>query len=131
VSQPGWSDDFTLWSINRIDLQHAPLQVVASLPNITEQQAQRFIQYRDGKDGVNGTLGDYTYKTDAEAAQYLGISKDQFNKEILPLASVTVKDPTFRIVSVGHAGNRDRQVEVVARKGGGGQAPTIRLWKEY
>jgi type II secretory pathway component PulK len=126
VKQGGWEDDFTLYSQGPVDLAAAPLMVLAVLPGIGDARAQTFIRLRDGVDKLNGTVDDFPFKKGMpEAMSYLGLGQKQQQQ----LASlVAFRDPTYFIESNGFAGNVDRQVTVVARKGTA--QPTILLWKE-
>jgi type II secretion system (T2SS) protein K len=127
TSQAGWSDDFTLWSGGpageKIDLQWAPIQVIESIANVTDAAAQRFIDIRSGPDKQPNTIDDHQF-TEDEAARILGVDKGELAK----VAVVRSTTPTFRIVSVGRVGNRERKVEVVAQKGSA--QPPISYWKE-
>ncbi len=139
TSQPGWSDDFTLWSgdgkivkpTSPIDLQHASQLVLESLPTtpaITDRLAERFIQYRLGPDKIEGTADDGPLTDPKIVASNLGLTPKQYQAQLQINNLVTLNDPTWRAVSVGQAANRTRQVEVVFRKGGQSQ---ILLWKEF
>ncbi len=125
VSQSGWEEDFTLYSLGPVDLGAAPLRILLLLPGIGEERAQRFLQARDGPDGIEGTADDHEFKDMAEARSYLGISDAAFT--VLG-GLVGVNDPTVRIRSTGWVGKVSRQVEVVARKVGA--TPINFLWKE-
>ena len=86
---------------------------------------QRFLQYRRGKDGVDGTIDDPEFKNVNEVFGFLGLSQAP-GQEFSGL--VGFKDPTMHITSEGTSGKVVRQVEVVARKGGSN--PVILYWKE-
>ena len=131
VSQPGWSDDFTLYPQNApINLQYASSLVLQSLPTaspISASQAQRLIDYRAGPDKIDGTGDDNPVKDAATTAQYLNLPASQLTAIA---ALVTYRaGTTYRAVSVGHAANRTRQVEVVFTQGGA--QSQIFLWKEF
>ena len=125
LKSPGWKDELTIYGQGLIDLTAADEGVLRLLPGMNEARITRFLQIRRGKDGVDGTLDDYAFKSLKEIQSFLGFSDAQF-KSISPL--VTPKDQTMRIISEGHSGNTLRQVEVVATKGGAN--PVIRFWKE-
>jgi type II secretory pathway component PulK len=127
VSQPGWRDDFTLYSNpGKIDLQAASAELLALLPGVGEARALRFVQIRQGPDKLDGTRDDAPIKDLSQALSYLGVKGDQQVKALEPL--VSWQDGMVHILSIGRAGKLDRQVEVVAQKGGGN--PQILLWKE-
>jgi|SoiMethySBSTD1v2_1073268.scaffolds.fasta_scaffold153378_4 type II secretory pathway component PulK len=125
TSHPGWREQLTIYSQGPIDLTAADENILRLLPGIGEARMQRFLIYRRGKDGEDGTLDDPDFKSIKEVFSYLGISDAQ-GKELGGL--ITVKDQTMHITSEGIASKVVRQVEVVARKGGAN--PAILYWKE-
>jgi hypothetical protein len=126
TSQPGWKDDLTIDSQGPIDLLAAPIEILRLLPGLGESRINAFITYRQGRDGIDGTIDDPEFKNLKEIQSFLGLSDAQF-KEIGGL--VGQKDPTMHILSEGHAGNAYRQLEVVVRKPASGN-PQILSWKE-
>ncbi len=128
VSQAGWQDDFTIYSNpGLIDLQSASLRVIESLPNVGEANAVRFLRYRQGPDGVDGTLDDLIFPNIDEALSYLGLSRLQI-AAVAPFVEIENPLTTVHIRSTGQCGNVSRLVEVVARKQG--MQPIILSWKE-
>jgi Type II secretion system (T2SS), protein K len=125
TSRPGWRDQLTIYSQGPIDLTAADENILRLLPGIGEARMQRFLIYRRGKDGEDGTVDDPDFKSIKEIFSYLGITEAQ-GKELGGL--ITVKDQTMHITSEGTSAKVVRQVEVVALKGGAN--PTIRYWKE-
>jgi len=125
VSQPGWKDDFTIYSQGPVDLQAAPLLVLESIPGIGAQRAARFLSVRLGPDKIDGTKDDYIF-TDINAA--LGIMGISNSQSAALNGLVSLNDPTYHVTSVGWSGDVKRQVEVVAQKSGA--APSILYWKE-
>ena len=127
VSQAGWQDDFTIYSSGLIDLQSASLRVLECLPGISAPNAVRFMQMRQGPDGVDGTADDHLFANVQEALSYLGLGGLQ--AQVLS-NYVEIENPlvTVRIKSTGQCGNVYRHVEVVAKKGS--LQPTILLWKD-
>lgn len=125
VATEGWREALTLDSQGPIDVLSADADTLRLLPGFSEAAIARFVPFRRGKDGVDGTIDDNAFKALEDVRVFIGLSKEQF-KEIGGLA--TVKDPTMRITSEGRAANVIRQVQVVARKGGSN--PTILSWKE-
>jgi len=125
VAQPGWQDDFTLYSLGPIDLLAAPLRVLRLLPGMGEDRAKLFLKVRQGPDGIDGTPDDHIFTGIAEIQSVLGMNQAQF-AAMGPL--VGVNDPTMRIRSLGWQGNVSRQLDVVARKSGA--TPVIFLWQE-
>jgi hypothetical protein len=128
VSQGGWQDDFTIYTNpGLIDLQSASRRVLESLPNVGDPNIDRFLQVRQGPDGIDGTADDHAFASVSEAVSYLGISGAQAQ---LLGQYVYVENPlsTVHIKSIGHCGKIDRSVEVVAKKMG--MQPIILSWKE-
>ena len=125
LKSSGWKDELTIYSQGPLDLTAANEDSLRLLPGMSEARITRFLQIRRGKDGVDGTIDDYTFKSLDEIRNFLGFSAEQF-KAMSGL--VTNKDQTMRIISEGKSGNSVRQVEVVATKGGAN--PVIRFWKE-
>ena len=125
TSKPGWKDQLTIFSAGTIDLTAANENILRVIPGIGDARMQRFLQYRRGKDGVDGTIDDPEFKTVNEVFGFLGLSQAP-GQEFSGL--VGFKDPTMHITSEGTSGKVVRQVEVVARKGGSN--PVILYWKE-
>ena len=133
TSTPGWDDDFTVNTMppdGRVDLAWASRDVLLSLPDLTPEMVDRFLQVRQGPDGVDGTADDaqFTGVGDPELAAALGLNPTQFN-QLQNL--VTFNVPVFRVVSVGKAGNATRTVQMVFRIAAAGVAPQLITWKEF
>ncbi len=126
TSKPGWKDLFTIYSTGQIDLSVAPVEVLRAIPGFGDARIQRFLIFRSGKDGLLGTIDDHVFKSLREIQLFLGMTDAQF-KQIEGL--IMLKDPIVHITSLGHSAKVIRQVEVVARKGGGAN-PAILYWNE-
>ena len=128
VSQPGWKDNLTIWSRpGTVDLQSAPVAVLALLPNVENARAQRFVQFRQGPDKLDGTADDHIFKDVAEAMQYLGFAGPTA-QALAPFVTVEPTPATVRIISTGQSGKVYRQVEAVAQRVPG--QPNFLWWKE-
>ena len=125
LKSPGWQDELTLFGDGRIDLSSAEAPVLALLPGLSEGRIKHFLEIRRGKDGVDGTLDDITFKDVPHAFDYLGLGRPE--RKALE-RFVAVNGAIVRIISEGHAGDIVRQLEVVTRKGGA--KPQILYWKE-
>ena len=121
----GWKEALTIYSQGPIDLTSAEPELIRLIPGIAEAQIERFVQFRRGRDGVDGTLDDPDFKNLDDVRVFLGLSPAQF-KELGGL--IAVKDQTLHITSEGRSGNAYRQVDVVVLKTGGN--PQILSWKE-
>jgi hypothetical protein len=128
VSQGGWQDDFTIYTNpGLIDLQSATRRILECLPGVGAPNVTRFLQIRQGPDGLDGTADDHHFASAGEAMSYLGISGAQVQL-LSPYVEVENPLSTVHIKSTGQSGNVQRQVEVVAKKMG--MQPIIYSWKE-
>jgi len=125
TSLPGWQEELTVHSQGPIDLNGASTEILSLLPGIGESRIRQFVEYRQGRDGLDGTPDDGTFANLAAVQEFLGLTAAQF-KVLNGL--ITYKDPTLRIISEGHSGNLTRQIVVVTRKSGG--KPQTLAWKE-
>jgi hypothetical protein len=126
TSQPNWDQDFTLYSSGPVDLAWASRDVLLSLPGFNEQIVDRFLGYRRGPDGVDGTEDDPQFQSLDEVRLALGFTPDQF-AQLSGL--IGFKDPVMRVVSVGTSGDVTRTVEMIIRKNTG--RPQMIRWKEF
>lgn len=126
ASTPGWDDDFTLNSSGPIDVNWASREVLLALPGLTDTMVDRFLQVRNGMDGIIGTADDAQFKSAEDVRVALGLQAEQF-KQITPL--ISVKDQVYRVVSVGKAGNATHVVQLVFRRMG--VVPQVITWKEF
>jgi general secretion pathway protein K len=126
TSVSGWDDDFTLNSTGPVDLQWASRDVLLALPGMTPQIVDRFLQLRQGPDGIDGTEDDMHFKTPQEVQAALGLNQEQFNQL---QTFVTLNVPVLRVVSVGKAGKATRTVQMIFQRAGLGV--TVTTWKEF
>jgi hypothetical protein len=126
TSQPGWDDDLTVNTRQGIDLAWASRDVLLALPGMTPDIVGRFLQLRQGPDGIDGTEDDIQFKSMNEVWTALGLNEQQF-KQLEPY--VAFKTPVFRVTSVGTAGKAKRTVQMVFRRVG--VTPQLIAWKEF
>jgi Type II secretion system (T2SS), protein K len=126
TATPGWDDDFTLNSSGPIDLAWASRDVLLALPGLTNDMVDRFLQQRQGPDGVDGTEDDRVFQSLDEVRQAFGLAGDQFQ---LLNRLINLNDPVYRIISVGIAGKAKRTVQMVFRRVG--VMPQVITWKEF
>jgi type II secretory pathway component PulK len=126
TSTPGWDDDFTLNSSGPVDMAWASHDVMLALPGMTDELVDRFLKIRQGPDGIDGTADDAQFKSLDDVRVALGLNADQFN-QLAPL--VAFKDPVYRIVSVGTAGNATRTVRLIFRRVG--VMAQLITWREF
>ena len=109
-----------------MDLAWASRDVLLSLPGLTPELVDRFLQSRQGPDGIDGTEDDMQLKGIDDALAALGFNSEQ-SKQLNGL--VSFKDPVMRVVSVGTAGKAKRTVQMVFRRIG--VVPQLITWKEF
>jgi len=126
TSAPGWDDEFTLNSSGPIDLAWASRDVLLALSGLTPEGVDRFLQLRQGPDGIDGTEDDMQLKGLDDALAALGFNSEQ-SKQLNGL--VSFKDPVLRVVSVGTAGKAKRTVQMVFRRVG--VVPQLITWREF
>ena len=134
TSKPGWDQDFTVvGSCGQIDLASASRDVLRAL-GIGDDFVDRFLQLRQGPDGIDGTADDFQFTTTAatqvppEVLAALGLNTQQF-QQIQPM--VQFRGPVLRVVSVGRSHNVTRSVEMVVMKQPLGVGrPQVFSWKE-
>ena len=126
TSAPGWDDEFTLNSSGPVDLAWASRDVLLALPGLTPEGVDRFLQLRQGPDGIDGTEDDMQLKGLDDALAALGFNSEQ-SKQLNGL--VSFKDPVLRVVSVGTAGKAKRTVQMVFRRVG--VVPQLITWREF
>jgi hypothetical protein len=93
---------------------------------MTPEVVDRFLQVRQGPDGIDGTEDDAQFKSLQDVQTALGLNQEQF-KQLETL--VAFKIPVLRVVSVGTAGNAKRTVQMVFRRQG--NVPQLITWKEF
>ena len=126
TSVPGWDDDFTLNSSGPVDMAWASRDVLLALPGMTEDTVDHFLQTRRGPDGIDGTADDAQFNSLDDVRASLGLTEEQF-KQLAPL--VSFRDPVYRVVSQGKAGDATRVVQLVFRRIG--VVPQVITWKEF
>ncbi len=100
--QPFWRDFFTIRSDALIDFNAASRELIQALTGATADSAANFIAVRNGDDGIEGTVDDYTFGDLGEVQSLLGMSDTEW-EEIS--AFVTVAGTVKRIESRGKVGD--------------------------
>jgi hypothetical protein len=122
TSKPGWDKDFTMvGNCGAIDLAWASRDVLRALPGMGEDSVDRFLQLRQGPDGIDGTADDFQFtatngtpgQVPPEVQSALGLNPQQFQQI---QALVQFKGPVVRIVSIGKSGDITRSVEMIVMK---------------
>ena len=144
TSKRGWDQDFTVVATcGAIDLAAASRDVLRALPGMGDDAVDRFLQLRQGPDGIDGTEDDFQFPVTSGGTQVppelwaaLGLQPQQY-AQIQQL--VQYKGPVLRIVSIGKSGDVTRSVQMVVQKqmpSGGPIAaiavgrPQVLSWKE-
>ncbi len=131
TSKPGWDEDFTVvGTCGAIDLAYASRDVLRAL-GIPDDFVDRFLQLRQGPDGIDGTADDAQMDQQTAFAM-LGLNTAQL-QQIGLQNPVVFKSPNavFRILSAGKSGNVTRSVEMVVQKQVLGVGhPQVFSWKE-
>ncbi len=127
TSKPGWDTDFTVvGTCGAIDLAYASRDVLRAL-GIPDNFADRFLQLRQGPDGIDGTADD------AQLDQPTAFAMLGLNSAQLIQSPVVFKSPNavFRIISSGKSRDVTRSVEMVVQKQVVGIGhPQVFSWKE-
>jgi len=120
TSKPGWDKDFTVVAnCAAIDLAWASRDVLRALPGMGEDSVDRFLQLRQGQDGIDGTADDFQFtatngtSVPPEIQAALGLNPQQFQ---MIQALVQYKGPVVRILSIGKSGGVTRSVEMIVFK---------------
>jgi type II secretory pathway component PulK len=120
TSKPGWDKDFTVvGNCGPIDLAWASRDVLRALPGLGEDSVDRFLQLRQGPDGIDGTADDFQFTATngtsppQDVLSALGLNQQQ-SQQIQAL--VQYKGPVVRIVSTGKSGEVTRSVEMIVLK---------------
>ena len=129
TSQPGWDEDFTVNSRGPVDLNWASRDVLLALfGSDRTNMVDRFLQLRQGTDGVDGTEDDVHFKSSVEAAgAFPGLRPDQL-QTLEQAGLITFTSNIFRVTSVGTSRRATRTVQVVFMKA---QQPSVITWKEF
>ena len=98
----------------------------SSLPGFNEQIVDRFLEFRRGADGIDGTDDDPAFESLDQVGLALGFSPEQF-AQLTASGLIGFKDPMMRVVSVGKSGSVTRTVQMIIKKTA---TPQIILWKE-
>jgi DNA uptake protein ComE-like DNA-binding protein len=118
ASAPGLVAYLTTWGSGKINLNTAPLPVLAAVPGLTPQQAAAIVRYRRGIDAQAGTADDQHFRRLADVARVPGLALTELGRA---LEVLTVEPTTFRVVVTGRvrgqhgAVQRHRRLAIVDR----------------
>lgn len=130
TATPGWDNDLTVNSRGPIDLAWASHDVLLAVlgPSRSPDIVDRFLQLRQGPDGIDGTADDMQFNGVPDALNRLGVIGPEAQQTFQGLVNYK-GDPFFRATSVGTAGNAKRTVEMVFQRSG--PTPHPITWKEF
>jgi general secretion pathway protein K len=111
--QPDWKNSFTIWGDGKIDVNLADADMIELIASVTHAQADQFVKYRWGPDGVPFTQDDRVYRTADEVRAGLGLSQAQFQ---LVQGLLSLNSAVDRIESTGIIAGYERKVVVVASR---------------
>jgi len=109
--RPDWRDYFTVYGSGLLNMNGASADAIQGVAGATQQQAEDFVQLRDGPDGLPNTDDDIHFKSLDEVRDALGLSTDEFNTSA---SRLTVDTTILRVESQGRAGNCTRVITVIA-----------------
>lgn len=125
--KPDWIDFFSIYSIGRVNLNDAPIDLIQVICGVTLTRAESFVRLRNGPDREEHTEDDVMFENQQDAAAALGLSADEFQSFG---NQVTLQSSTIRITSVGRVDEHERTITVILRRAA--QNPTAEMiaWEE-
>ena len=112
--RPGWTDHFTTFGGEGIDLAAASPDVIAAATGQSLAAAEEFVADRDGGDGTPRTEDDFLPESVEEALDRLGLEAAG--------VSVSVGGKVVRVTSTGWAGDGTVRIIEVRRLGSAGDS---------
>ena len=130
TATPGWDNDFTVSTTMQsgIDLAWASRDVLLALPGLTNEMVDRYLQLRQGPDGVDGTDDDTEFTSLEEVLAVMGLNP-QIASQLKQKGLVAFNVPVFRVTSIGTAGKSTRTVQMVFQRIG--VMPQVITWREF
>jgi len=111
-AKPDWRNYFSLYGNGLIDLAYASKDVIMAVTGASDSDAQRYVTFRAGDDGINGTSDDNKNNNLGTALQQLSIPPEKLDS-VRNL--VTYRDNSvFHIKSVGWVGTKKLTIVVIA-----------------
>jgi general secretion pathway protein K len=108
--QPDWAQSFTVYGDGKIDVNTADQDIIELVTGVSPTQADQFVKYRWGRDGIPFTADDQIYRSLEDVRIHLGMSPQQFQavQDMLALSSEvdriessgTVADFTTNITAI-------------------------------
>jgi general secretion pathway protein K len=111
--QPDWKNYFTIWGDGKIDVNLAEAEILELVASVTQTQADHFIKYRWGPDGIPYTQDDRVYRTPDEVRAGLGLSAAQFQ---IVGGLLSLNSAVDRIESKGIIAGYEKNLVVIASR---------------
>jgi hypothetical protein len=113
-AKPNWHSYFTTYYNGKINLLHAPKDILVDLIGLSPEQADQWITLRNGKDGIEGTSDDLTVDTLDHAADLMGANAAQ-RAVILDICAIA--GSVRRIESTGFFNGVSHRITVIFSAG--------------
>ncbi|MEM6821900.1 MAG: hypothetical protein AAF558_08185 [Verrucomicrobiota bacterium] len=120
----GWLDSFTLWSDGTLDLSQSDAEPISAVLDVPLSTAEAFIQYRDGRDGINNTDDDVVFQSALQALSNLGLNGQKQNEA---LSLVSLEASQFRVTSIATVGSTTYRMEIIVN-GSGENTGSSLIW---
>jgi hypothetical protein len=108
--RPNWRTYFTTHYNGKINILHAPKQILVDFLGLTPSQADAWMALRAGKDGVDGTPDDLTLDSIEHAAELIGCRGSE--RSIL-LDAFDITGNVRRIESTGYCNGVKKRITVI------------------
>jgi len=107
--KPDWRDYFTIYGSGLLNINGASADAIETMLEVSPDQAQAVVEYRNGPDGIADTEDDVLFRNLDQVRAVLGVMQNN------PRFSwLTVESKVLRVESRGTAGGNTRRVSVVA-----------------
>lgn len=126
--KPDWREYFSVYAGQQLDLQFISADLLQSLGGIDEIRAARFVQVRDGKDGLSGTKDDVVFESLADAAIAMGANEAE--KALLAQNFSVGTSGLRRIESRGKTNGTSYIIKCILEASDGGNAKIL-SWREF
>lgn len=126
---PGLRDLMTAFGDGRINVNTAPAGVLVTIPNVTEEDAETIVAWREGDDGAPGTADDRPYTSWDQVASATGFAGDAMQSL---QRHCKFDSDFFKITGLAtRRGGRIRAAcSAVVRLPNGSGAPILLSWSE-
>jgi type II secretory pathway component PulK len=123
--QPYWAQSFTVYGDGKIDVNTADPDIIQLVTGVSATQADQFVKYRWGRDGIPFTADDQIYRSLEDVRVHLGMSPQQFQAVQDMLALTSAVD---RIESTGIVADFTTNITAIVNRNA--VPAQILLWQE-